>query len=199
MPVYTCTTAESTVTSEDKAALAGEISRIHSAINHVPSTYVNVVFHELPSDSVYTDGVPARPLLISGWVRDGHRRTKPPALQPKSLQPPRGSRVFRQTGCWSSSKAAQRISQSKAAASYPNPAKRPPGSPRATGRSRPCGRFSNGAKGGAKGNRIPSPTPGDCHRRTPLAYSAVAERCCRSRQVGAEQNHRVSVRPVDGA
>ena len=48
MPVYTCTTAESTVTSEDKAALAGEISRIHSAINHVPSTYVNVVFHELP-------------------------------------------------------------------------------------------------------------------------------------------------------
>jgi phenylpyruvate tautomerase PptA (4-oxalocrotonate tautomerase family) len=72
MPVYTCTTAESTVTSEDKAALAGEISRIHSAINHVPSTYVNVVFHELPSDSVYTDGVPARPLLISGWVRDGH-------------------------------------------------------------------------------------------------------------------------------
>lgn len=72
MPIYTCTTAESTIATGDKAALAAEISRIHSAINHVPSTYVNVVFHELPADSVYTDGVPARPLLISGWVRAGH-------------------------------------------------------------------------------------------------------------------------------
>ena len=33
---------------------------------------MNVVFHGLPADSVYTDGVPASPLLISGWVRDGH-------------------------------------------------------------------------------------------------------------------------------
>jgi len=65
MPIYTCTTAESALTGEVKATLAKEISRIHSAINHVPSTYVNVVFHELPSDCVYTDGVPACPLLIT--------------------------------------------------------------------------------------------------------------------------------------
>ena len=49
MPIYTCTTAESALTADVKAALAGEISRIHSAINHVPSTYVNVVFHGLPA------------------------------------------------------------------------------------------------------------------------------------------------------
>ena len=72
MPIYTCTTTESTFTTDVKMALAGEIARIHSAINHVPSTYVNVVSHELPADSVYTDGEPARPLLITGWVRDGH-------------------------------------------------------------------------------------------------------------------------------
>jgi phenylpyruvate tautomerase PptA (4-oxalocrotonate tautomerase family) len=72
MPIYTCTTAEATLTADMKAALAVEISRIHSAINHVPSTYVNVVFPVLPADSVYTDGVPASPLLISGWVRSGH-------------------------------------------------------------------------------------------------------------------------------
>lgn len=72
MPIYTCTTVESVLTSEVKASLAVEISHIHSAINHVPSTSVIVVFHELPSDSVYTDGVPACPLLISGWVRNGH-------------------------------------------------------------------------------------------------------------------------------
>ncbi|CAN5682866.1 tautomerase CCH2 [soil metagenome] len=72
MPIYTVTTAESVLTTDTKSALAGEIARIHSAINHVPSTYVNVVFHELPADNVYTDGAPARPLLITGWVRNGH-------------------------------------------------------------------------------------------------------------------------------
>jgi phenylpyruvate tautomerase PptA (4-oxalocrotonate tautomerase family) len=72
MPIYTCTAVESVLTADVKAALAEEISRIHSAINHVPSTSVNVVFHELPFDCVYTDAVPACPLLITGWVRDGH-------------------------------------------------------------------------------------------------------------------------------
>jgi phenylpyruvate tautomerase PptA (4-oxalocrotonate tautomerase family) len=72
MPIYTCTTTESTLSADTKRALAGEIGTIHSEINHVPSTYVNVVFHELPADSVYTDGAPAGPVLISGWIREGH-------------------------------------------------------------------------------------------------------------------------------
>jgi phenylpyruvate tautomerase PptA (4-oxalocrotonate tautomerase family) len=76
MPIYTCTTAENTLTGESKTALAAEICRIHSSINHVPSTYVNVVFNELPADNVYTDAEPAQPLLITGWVRDGHPETE---------------------------------------------------------------------------------------------------------------------------
>ena len=56
MPIYTCTTAEATIDSTTKAALAAEITHIHSEINHVPSTYVNVVFN--------------------GWVRDGHPETE---------------------------------------------------------------------------------------------------------------------------
>ena len=72
MPIYTCTTTESILTADSKTALAVEIARIHSAINHVPSTYVNVVFHELPADAIYTDGRPAAPVLVSGWVRAGH-------------------------------------------------------------------------------------------------------------------------------
>ena len=72
MPIYTCTTAQSTLSVDVKAALAGEITRIHATVNHVPSTYVNVVFHELAADNVYTDGQPAQPLLINGWVRTGH-------------------------------------------------------------------------------------------------------------------------------
>lgn len=72
MPVYTCTAAVSTLSADTKAELAAEVARIHSEVNHVPSTYVNVVFNELPADSVYTDGRPAQPLLINGWVRTGH-------------------------------------------------------------------------------------------------------------------------------
>jgi phenylpyruvate tautomerase PptA (4-oxalocrotonate tautomerase family) len=72
MPVYTCTTTTETLTAEVKGALAREISRIHAEINHVPTTYVDVVFHELPADGIYTDGVPANPVLVNGWVRSGH-------------------------------------------------------------------------------------------------------------------------------
>jgi phenylpyruvate tautomerase PptA (4-oxalocrotonate tautomerase family) len=72
MPIYTCTTTASTLTSDTKAALATEIGEIHSAINHVPSSYVTVVFHELPHDNVYNGGVPANPVLVNSWVREGH-------------------------------------------------------------------------------------------------------------------------------
>jgi phenylpyruvate tautomerase PptA (4-oxalocrotonate tautomerase family) len=60
------------LSAQTKKALAGEIGTIHSEINHVPSTYVNVVFNELAADNVYTDGVPASPVLVSGWIREGH-------------------------------------------------------------------------------------------------------------------------------
>jgi phenylpyruvate tautomerase PptA (4-oxalocrotonate tautomerase family) len=72
MPIYTCTTTASTLGSDTKAALAREISEIHSAINHVPTSYVTVVFHELPGDAVYNGGVPASPVLVNSWVREGH-------------------------------------------------------------------------------------------------------------------------------
>ncbi|OBI96666.1 tautomerase family protein [Mycobacterium asiaticum] len=72
MPIYTCTTVASTLDAQTKAELAAEITRIHSRVNHVPSTYINVVFHELALDAVYTDAQQSQPLLISGWVRTGH-------------------------------------------------------------------------------------------------------------------------------
>jgi phenylpyruvate tautomerase PptA (4-oxalocrotonate tautomerase family) len=72
MPIYTCTTAQGSLTSEVKALLAAEITRIHADVNHVPPTYVNVVFSELPTDSVFAGGQPATPLILTGWVRRGH-------------------------------------------------------------------------------------------------------------------------------
>jgi phenylpyruvate tautomerase PptA (4-oxalocrotonate tautomerase family) len=32
---------------------------------------VNVAFHQLAADGRYTDGVPARPVLVSGWLHEG--------------------------------------------------------------------------------------------------------------------------------
>jgi phenylpyruvate tautomerase PptA (4-oxalocrotonate tautomerase family) len=72
MPIYTCTIAESTFSADTKRTLAGEIARIHSSRNHVPSAYVNVAFHELGADDLYAGGVPASPVLVTGWVREGH-------------------------------------------------------------------------------------------------------------------------------
>jgi phenylpyruvate tautomerase PptA (4-oxalocrotonate tautomerase family) len=72
MPVYTCTTNTQTLDARAKRDLAAEITRIHAEINHVPSAYINVVFHELPPENLWTDAVPAGPLLINGWVRQGH-------------------------------------------------------------------------------------------------------------------------------
>ena len=60
MPIYTCTTASPRSPLTVKAD-SGRRDHPHPLeINHVPSTYVNVVFHELPADNVYTDGVPAQ-------------------------------------------------------------------------------------------------------------------------------------------
>jgi phenylpyruvate tautomerase PptA (4-oxalocrotonate tautomerase family) len=72
MPVYTCTITEGTLSAAAKSKFAAEVTRIHSAVNHVSSAYVNVVFNELAAENAYTDGRPARPLIVNGWVRTGH-------------------------------------------------------------------------------------------------------------------------------
>ncbi|MFD7875862.1 tautomerase family protein [Streptomyces sp. NPDC059766] len=72
MPLYSCTTAQGTLTARTKTELAGEITRIHAEINHVPPAYVNVVFPELPRESVFVGGTPGTPVLVNGWTRRGH-------------------------------------------------------------------------------------------------------------------------------
>ena len=63
MPVYTCTTGQVNVERRRQGGPRREKSPASTpTVNHVPSTYVNVVFHELAADDVYTDGRPAQPL-----------------------------------------------------------------------------------------------------------------------------------------
>jgi phenylpyruvate tautomerase PptA (4-oxalocrotonate tautomerase family) len=75
MPIYTCTTTESALPAQTKAALAGEIGAIHSAINHVPSTYVNVVFHDcLPTTSTPTVYRPVQSSSAAGYAGATQKR-----------------------------------------------------------------------------------------------------------------------------
>ncbi|MGX1548110.1 tautomerase family protein [Streptomyces adustus] len=83
MPIYTCTTTKGTLTSAVKARLAAEITRIHAAVNHVPPAYVNVVFSELLTDSVFAGGQPAAPLILTGWARRGHPQDEATRLGPE--------------------------------------------------------------------------------------------------------------------
>jgi phenylpyruvate tautomerase PptA (4-oxalocrotonate tautomerase family) len=72
MPFYTCTTPEGTLTRETKSALAGEIAKIHAAVNHVPREYVKLNYVELPPENVFVGGQVAESLLLTGWARRGH-------------------------------------------------------------------------------------------------------------------------------
>jgi phenylpyruvate tautomerase PptA (4-oxalocrotonate tautomerase family) len=71
MPVYTCITTTKTLADDTKAALAAEITKIHSSVTGAPTSFVHVVFQELPATNVYTDSSPSEPLLISGVIRAG--------------------------------------------------------------------------------------------------------------------------------
>jgi len=99
MPVYACTTTTSTLTADIKGALAHEISRIHAEINHVPSTYVNVVSTNCPSAGFTPTGSPRIRCWLTAGCDPGIRKTKPPVSQRKSRLPCLGSPMFPPPGC----------------------------------------------------------------------------------------------------
>jgi phenylpyruvate tautomerase PptA (4-oxalocrotonate tautomerase family) len=71
MPVYTCISTTKTLADDTKAALAAEITKIHSSVTGAPTSFVHVVFQELPATNVFTDSSPSQPLLITGVIRAG--------------------------------------------------------------------------------------------------------------------------------
>jgi phenylpyruvate tautomerase PptA (4-oxalocrotonate tautomerase family) len=75
MPIYTCITTAKTLAEDTKAAVAAEITKIHSSITGAPSAFVHVVFQELPATNVFTDATPSQPLLITGVIRAGRADT----------------------------------------------------------------------------------------------------------------------------
>jgi phenylpyruvate tautomerase PptA (4-oxalocrotonate tautomerase family) len=72
MPLYTAITQEGTVSSETKAKIAEEITRIHTGVMKVPKNFVRVVFLSYPKGSGFTGGSEAPTAALNCVLRSGH-------------------------------------------------------------------------------------------------------------------------------
>ena len=69
MAVYTCITQEGTLSAEQRADLAKEITRSHVAISGKPASFVWVIFETVSPDSTFSGGKPAVNASIVGIIR----------------------------------------------------------------------------------------------------------------------------------
>jgi phenylpyruvate tautomerase PptA (4-oxalocrotonate tautomerase family) len=72
MPLYTAITQDGTISNEDKAKIADEITQIHCLIMRVPKQFVCVIFLSYPKGSGYTGGVEAATAALNCVLRAGH-------------------------------------------------------------------------------------------------------------------------------
>jgi phenylpyruvate tautomerase PptA (4-oxalocrotonate tautomerase family) len=72
MPLYTAITQDGTISNEDKAKIADEITQIHCLIMKVPKHFVRVIFLSYPKGSGYTGGVEAATAALNCVLRAGH-------------------------------------------------------------------------------------------------------------------------------
>jgi phenylpyruvate tautomerase PptA (4-oxalocrotonate tautomerase family) len=72
MPLYTAITQEGAVSSETKAKIAEEITRIHTSVMKVPKNFVRVVFLSYPKGSGFTGGSEAPTAALNCVLRSGH-------------------------------------------------------------------------------------------------------------------------------
>jgi phenylpyruvate tautomerase PptA (4-oxalocrotonate tautomerase family) len=72
MPFYTAITQEGTVSSEAKAKIAQEITRIHTSVMKVPKNFVRVVFLSYPEGAGFTGGEQAPAASLNCVLRSGH-------------------------------------------------------------------------------------------------------------------------------
>ena len=72
MPLYTAITQEGAVSSEAKAKIAQEITRIHTTVMKVPKNFVRVVLLSYPKGSGFTGGEEAPTAALNCVLRSGH-------------------------------------------------------------------------------------------------------------------------------
>ena len=71
MPLYTITTQTGALSKGDKAALAAQLTDMHSELAGVPKNWVHVVFIDYPSGSGFTAGEPAAAASLTLLIRTG--------------------------------------------------------------------------------------------------------------------------------
>lgn len=72
MPLYTAITQEGTVSTETKAKIAEEITRIHTSVMKVPKNFVRVIFLTYPQGAGFTGGEQAPTASLNCVLRSGH-------------------------------------------------------------------------------------------------------------------------------
>ena len=80
MAVYTCITQEGALSAEQRAVIAAEITRIHTAHTGDRPNMVWVIFETLPHDSIYSGGKPAENAVIVGIIRGRSTEVKAQVL-----------------------------------------------------------------------------------------------------------------------
>src|SRR5258707_13500531 len=82
MAIYTCTTQEGTLSAEQRAVIAAEITRIHSTHTGEPASFVWVIFETVSPDSTFIGGKPDLNGPSGGVFReDGRTQTKTKELK----------------------------------------------------------------------------------------------------------------------
>ena len=72
MPLYTAIIQEGFVSENTKAEIAKEITRIHTSVMNVPSSFVRVVFLSYPKGSGFSAGKEAATSALNCVLRSGH-------------------------------------------------------------------------------------------------------------------------------
>jgi phenylpyruvate tautomerase PptA (4-oxalocrotonate tautomerase family) len=72
MPLYTVIGQNDSVSDATKAAIAKEITRIHTDVMKVPKSFVRVVFLSYPKGSGYSAGEEAPSAALNCTLRSGH-------------------------------------------------------------------------------------------------------------------------------
>jgi phenylpyruvate tautomerase PptA (4-oxalocrotonate tautomerase family) len=69
MPLYTCITQEGTLSAEQRATIATEITRIHTTRTGAGASFVRVIFQTLSPESTFAGGKPAVNAFLLGIIR----------------------------------------------------------------------------------------------------------------------------------
>lgn len=73
MPTYVCTTLAGRLDAEQKAAIAREVTRIHSDVTGAPKYFAQVIFQEIAAGNYFMGGAPLAhdQIFLLGHIRAG--------------------------------------------------------------------------------------------------------------------------------